>query len=185
MVTANNLSPGMTISIGSKLYRVESSVRVTVPKGKPFIKTKLRDLSTDKESEKNFKPDQEVKDIHLVERSLEYLYPENKGHVLLDIDQLVTVIGSPSVIGDKINFLKEGTEVKGSFFGEELFAIELPQFLELMVAKTDGDDDHNPLTNDMKTALLETGAEVQVPSFIGVGDIIKVDTITREYVQRV
>lgn len=185
MATANNLSPGMTISIGSKLYRVESSVRVTVPKGKPFIKTKLRDLANDKETEKNFKPDQEVKDVLLVERPLEYLYPEGKGHVLLDIDQLITVNAPSAVIGEKINFLKEGTEIKGAFFGDELFAIDLPQFLELMVAKTEGDDDHNPLSNDTKTALLETGAEVQVPSFIGVGDIIKVDTTTREYVQRV
>lgn len=185
MVTANNLSPGMSILIGAKLYRVESAVKVTVTKGKPFIKSRIRDLANGKELEKNFKPDQEVKDVQLQDRSLEYLYPEGKGHVLLDIDNLVTLQASSSVIGEKINFLKEGTELKGAFFGDELFAIELPQFLELMITKTEGEDDQNPLSNDTKMALLETGAEVEVPSFIGVGDIIKVDTMTREYVQRV
>ena len=75
MVASTQITPGMTISIGNKLYRVESSVKVTVPKGTPFIKTKLRDLSTNEIVEKSFKPDQAIKDVSLSERKLEYYPP--------------------------------------------------------------------------------------------------------------
>ena len=89
------------------------------------------------------------------------------------------------VVGSKASYLKEGVQVKGEFYGESLFAIELPQFLEIMVAKTDSDDFDVPLTNSSKKATLETGAIIEVPPFIESGDIIKVDTTSKEYVQRV
>lgn len=185
MITSSNLTPGMTISIGNKLYRVESSVKVTVTKGKPFIKTKLRDLVTGKVSEKNFKTDQNVQEVSLVERTLEYLYPEQNNFLFLDIDNLEIVKVPSNVVVDKINYLKEGTEMTGSIYGDTVFAVELPQFLELMVAKTEGEDESETVSSDMKMAVLETGAKVEVPGFITVGDIIKVDTKTNEYVQRV
>ena len=78
----------MTISIGNKLYRVESSIKVTVPKGTPFVKAKLRDLSSNETIEKSFKPDQQIKDVSLSERRLEYLYLEAKEHLFLDINTL-------------------------------------------------------------------------------------------------
>lgn len=175
----------MTISLGGKLYRVESSVKVTVARGKPFIKTKLCDLASNKITEKNFKPDQNVDEVSLTERKLEYLYPESKGFMFLDIDNLEIVEVPSAVVVDKINYLKEGTEMVGSFYGDTIFAVELPQFLELMVAKTDEDSGGNSISGELKQAVLETGATVSVPGFIGVGDIIKVDTKTNEYVQRV
>ena len=85
MAANKQITPGMTISLSGKLYRVESSVKVTVPKGTPFIKTKLRDIATNQVIEKNFKPDQEVKDVSLAERRLEYLYLEGKDYLFLDI----------------------------------------------------------------------------------------------------
>jgi elongation factor P len=87
-------------------------------------------------------------------------------------------------VGDKTNYLKEGTNVTASFYGDTVFSIELPQFLELMVAKTEKEDEV-PLSNSNKIAVLETGAKIEVPSFIEVGDIIKVDTKSNEYIQRV
>lgn len=183
MTTSNQLTPGMIIALDDKLYFVESSVKVTVSKGKPFVKTKLRNLTTNKVTEKNFKTDQAFKEVTLLERKLEYLYPEGKEFIFLDTDDLELVKVPGTVVVDKINYLKEGTEMTGSFYGDAIFAVELPQFLELMVADTD--DDVGSVSSDMKKAILETGAEVEVPGFIGVGDIIKVDTKTNEYVQRV
>ena len=81
MVASQQLTPGMTLSIENKLYRVESVVKVTAPKGQPFIKTKLRDLASDKVVEKNFKVGQDVKDVALEERSLEFLYLEGKSYL--------------------------------------------------------------------------------------------------------
>ncbi len=185
MVTSNQLAPGMVVSVEEKLFRVESVVKVTVPKGQPFIKTKLRNLTTDKAVEKNFKVGQEVKDVSLQERRLEYLYLEGRSYLFLDINNLEQVFVSPDVIGDKINFLKEGVEIQASFYGDTIFSVELPQFLELMVAKSEPAEEGSSLTNTTKEAILETGAVIIVPPFIEPGDVIKVDTRTREYIQRV
>jgi elongation factor P len=184
MATSNQLNPGMTISIGNKLYRVESSVKVTVPKGTPFIKARLKDLTSNDIVEKNFKLNQPIKDVSLAERRLEFLYPEGEGYLFLDIVNLEQVHVPSPVVSSKVNFLKEGVELKAFFYGETIFAVELPQFLELMVAKTLTDEDSD-LANGAKIAVLETGAKIEVPPFIETGDIIKVDTKTDEYIQRV
>lgn len=184
MTTSNQLNPGMTISIGNKLYRVESSVKVTVPKGTPFIKTKLKDLSTNDTVEKNFKLNQPIKDVSLIERRLEFLYPEGEEFLFLDVVNLDQVLVPNPIVGDKVDFLKEGVELKAFFYGDTVFAVELPQFLELMVAKTQSDEETR-LAGGAKIATLETGAKIEVPPFIETGDIIKVDTKTEEYIQRV
>lgn len=184
MTTSNQLNPGMTISINNKLYRVESSIKVTVPKGTPFIKTKLRELSTNETVEKNFKLNQPIKDVSLIERRLEFLYPEGEEFLFLDVVNLEQVLVPVGIVGDKINFLKESIELKAFFYGDTIFAVELPQFLELMVAKTHMDEEGISATGT-KMAILETGAKIEVPPFIETGDIIKVDTKTEEYIQRV
>lgn len=185
MVMSNQLNPGMTISISNKLFRVESCVKVTVPKGAPFIKTKLRDLTSNELIEKNFKVNQSIKDVNLAERRLEFLYLEGKDYLFIDIETLDNVLIPQHIIGNSINYLKEGVEVKAFFFGDTIFAVELPQFLELMVAKVEGADNKSILANASKTATLETGAKLEVPPFIEAGDIIKIDTRSYEYIQRV
>lgn len=184
MVTSNQLTPGMTLSIAGKLFKVESMVKVTVAKGQPFIKTKLRNLANDKVIEKNFKPGQEVSDVSLEERRLEYLYLEGSSYLFLDATNLEQVLVTPDVIGDRIHFLKEGTELHATFYGDTIFTVELPQFLELMVTKTDAAEG-GAMAGATKKAVLETGAEIDVPRFIESGDVIKVDTRSREYIQRV
>lgn len=179
------LSPGMTISLNNKLYKVESSVKVTVPKGAPFIKTKLRDLSTQEIIEKNFKPDQVIKDVSLLERKLEFLYPEGKNYLFLDIGNLEQILIPASIIAEKVSYLKEGIDLKASFYGDTVFSVELPQFLELMVAKVETQKSIKGDRGGVKVVTLETGAKIDVPPFIEVGDIIKVDTKTDEYIQRV
>lgn len=182
MVQSNQISPGMTISLNGKLYRVESSVKVTVPKGTPFIKTKLRDVVDNELIEKNFKLNQPIKDVSLLERRLEFLYLEGKDYLFLDITNLEQILVPSPVVGNRVNYLKEGVEVKASLYGDTVFAIELPQFLELMVSKTENEGSS---ASAAKVAILETGAKVEVPPFIESGDIIKVDTKTDEYIQRV
>lgn len=185
MVASNQITPGMTLSINGKLYRVESSVKVTVPKGTPFIKTKLRDLATNEQIEKSFKPDQAVKDVSFGERRLEFLYLEGKDYLFLDVGNLEKVLVAGDVVGANINYLKEGVELKASMYGDTIVSIELPQFLELMVAKIEGDNSRKGASNNARIAVLETGAHIEVPPFIEVGDLVKVDTKTDEYIQRV
>lgn len=185
MVLSQQIVPGMTLTLEGKLFRVESVVKVTMAKGQPFIKTSLRNLSTDKTIEKNFKVGQEVTDVQLQERVLEFLYLEGKSYLFLDIGKLDQVLVSPEVIGESVNFLKEGTQLQATFYGDTIFSVELPQFLELMVSKTAEPMEKGALSNALKEAVLETGATIEVPPFIESGDVIKVDTRTREYIQRV
>jgi elongation factor P len=189
MVASNQLAPGMTISLEGKIYRVESAVKITVPQGAPFIKTKLKDLMSDDAVEKSFKVGQEVQDVTLSEKRLEFLYPEGQDYLFLDIGDLDQVIVGRDVIGDKVNYLKEAVEIKALFYGQAVFSVELPQFLELMVVKIEGGEDEaeeeNPLAQGTHLARLETGGLIAVPRFIASGDIIKVDTQLNEYVQRI
>lgn len=183
MTNSNQLMPGMTLLVDEKLYRVESSVKVTMARGQPFIKTRLRNLTTDEAIEKNFKIGQEVSEVSLQERRLEFLYLEDKSYLFLDIDNLDQVLVPLDIIGDKVHFLKEGVELLAAFYGETIFSVELPQFLELMVAKTESGEGI-ALANSSKKAVLETGAVIVVPQFIESGDVIKVDTRNKEYIQR-
>ncbi len=185
MPTTTFVSPGMTISLEKNFFRVESSIKVSAPKGAPFVKTKLRNLATNEIVEKNFKLDQPVEVVSLVERSLEFLYLEGKDYLFLDIDQLEKILVPSKIIGDKVNYLKEGIEVKGHCYGNTIFSIELPQFLELMVSRVESNEEGGIMSGGTKTVVLETGARIEAPPFIEVGDIIKVDTKSNEYIQRV
>jgi len=183
MVVSNNISPGMVLSVNNNLYRVESVLKVKAPKGLPFMRTKLMNLVSNDLEEKNFKVDQTLKDVVLVERKLEFLYLEGKDYLFIDTGNLEQVLVPASVVGNQVNYLKEGVDVKAVFYGDIIFSVELPQFLELMVEKVEAEDSRR--ANSVRIAILESGARIEVPPFIEVGDIIKVDTRTDEYIQRV
>lgn len=185
MTASNQIVPGMVISLSGELYNVESSVKVTVAKGTPFIKTKLRNLLSGKIVEKNFKPDQVVKGVSLTEKCLEFLYVEKGNYLFLDIGTLDQISVSQKIVGDNANYLREGVEVKASFYGDTMFSLELPQFLEIMVVETEEKKEDISVSDATKVAILGSGAQVDVPSFIEPGDIIKIDTKTNEYIQRV
>ena len=184
MILASQLTVGMTISLGDSYYRVESISKVSVQKTMQLLRVKLRNVQDEEVIEKNFKPSQKVEEVSIAEHKLEYLYPQDNKYVFLDITTLELVHVSKEIIGASVLFLKEGTEVKAICCGTSIFSIELPQFLELMVASLGGT---KKTTHDgaVRHAKLESGADVEVPPFIEVGDIIKVDTKSKEYIQRV
>lgn len=182
---SNQVTAGMTIALEGQIYRVESAVKVAVPKGTSLVKTKLRNLLTEELKEKSFKASQSIEEVSLLERKLEYLYLEERGYLFLDVGSLDQLVVPAPVIGEKVSYLKEGVEVKANLYGEVVVSIELPQFLELQISKISSTEGRNPVANASRLATLETGAKVEVPAFIESGDIIKVDTQNNEYVQRV
>jgi len=184
-IASSQVSSGMVLSLDGKIYRVESITKVNLPKGVPFIKAKLKCLASEEVCEKNFKPDQLVEEVMVSERNLEYLYPEGGGHLFLDIDYLEHVSVSKEIVGDKIHYLKEGIQVKAILYGTQVFSIELPPFLELMVVKIEESDSQFSISDTDRTATLETGGVVKVPLFIAMGDVIKVDTQNGEFIQRI
>lgn len=184
MTTSNQIVPGMILLIQEKMYRVESVVRVTVPKGTPFIKTKLKELDSGQVIEKNFKLNQAVSEVTLMERRLEFLYTEGQDYLFLDISNLDQVLVPRDVVGKQAHFLKEGTEVKASLYGSNVFSIELPQFLEIMVTKVE-EGRAKGAEGMLRCVVLETGGRLDAPLFIEAGDVIRVDTRTEKFVQRV
>lgn len=185
MVSSSQITPGMVIILDKKIYKVESCLPVKTATGVSFIKVKLRDFKNDKVIEKNLNMGQEIKEVALQERTLEFLYPEGKKYLFLDIKNLEKVFVLAKALSEKINFLKEGVIIKAKFYSDQVFDIELPMFLELMVVDTQSVFGEVSVANSMKNAVLETGAKIKVPLFIEVGDIIKVDTQRCEYIQRV
>ncbi len=129
----------------------------------PFIKTKLKNLLSDEVIERNFKLNQPIQDVSLAERKLEYLYLEGKDYLFFDVGNLEQVLVPSQVIGDKVNYLKEGIELKAMFYGDSIFSVELPQFLELMVVKTEESESAVHVANATKLAILETGAKSKSP----------------------
>lgn len=186
--TASQLAPGMMIKLADgAIYLVESAVRVSLAKGVAVIKAALKQLATTEIVEQNFKPEQQVEEVHLAEKKFEYLYVDQGKHLFLDVQDLELIHIVPQVIGEKVNYLKEGIEVMAQLYDELIYSVQLPQFLELMVVKV---EEKRPnasasITQHENLALLETGMKVAVPSYVGSGDVIKVDTLTDQFVQRV
>jgi len=185
VVISKPITTGMIISVTKKLYQVESCTKVSVAQKSPFIRAELRNIRTDEVIEKNFKVGQNVNGITLEDKKLEFLFFEDKGYLFLDIDTFDKVWIKPDDIGQQAAYLKEGIEVKSSFYGEEAVNIVFPQFLELMISQIESEEEDIFASDVMQKAVLETGAVVEVPQFIKVGDIIKIDTTSGEYIQRV
>lgn len=185
MVLSNQLSVGMFISIKEKIYKVVALSKVSGSKGETFIKASLQASGSDLVVERNFKVGQEIKETPSELRTLEYLYAEDDKYLFLDLGNYEKVYIPKEIMKDNFLFLKAGVTLLASMCDDIVLAIELPSFLELMVAKADSPNDALSLNGGTKKAQLETGIEVTVPSFIEIGDVIKIDTRTCEYIQRV
>lgn len=185
--TAAHLLPGMMIRLDQDVYRVESSVRVAIAKGVAVMKTRLLHMTTEESLERNFKMDEVIEEVKLSERKFEYLYFDQGKHLFLDVVDLNVVAVSPEVIGENVNYLKEGVHVVAKLYGDHVYSIELPQFLELMVARVEEGQvtASASITHNENIAVLETGAKIAIPSYVDSGDHIKVDTTKNEFIQRV
>jgi elongation factor P len=183
MILASQITAGMTILLAKKPYKVESVVKVTLQKSNPIIKVKLEQLETHEFVEKNFRPTQEIEDVALEDHKLEFLYVEGSDYAFLDIGTLDLHKVPGAILGRQIRYLKEGVDVKAVCYGQTILAIEIPQFLELMVSSIETKEDKK--RGSLRIAVLETGAHLEVPPFVEAGDVLKVDSSTDEYVQRV
>ena len=154
MILASQLTAGMTIILSKKPYRVDSVVRVTLQKANPLVKVKLEQLETHEIVEKNFRLTQELEDVSLEEHRLEFLYIEDGEHVFLDIGTLDLHKVKDEVLGRQTRYLKEGIDVKAVCYGQTILAIEIPQFLELMVTSIDTKEDKKRGT--LRIAIVET-----------------------------
>ena len=178
------IGKGVTIEFDGNVYRVEDFQHVKPGKGAAFIRTKLKNVKTGGVVEKTFRPTEDVDTAHIERSTKQYLYNDGDLYYFMDTESFEQMPLNRDVLGDAFKFVKEEMMVKVVSYKGQVFAIEPPTFVELEVTHTEPGLAGNTATNTLKPATLETGCEIKVPLFINIGDKIKIDTRTGEYLSR-
>ncbi len=185
MITANDLRAGVTFEMDGDLYVVISFQHIKPGKGSPFVRLKIKNLDTGNIVEKTFRPEEKFKKAFLERKTMQYLYREGDSFVFMDMETYDQVYLNEKEVGDAVNFLKDNLELTIVFYKNRPVSVDLPTFVELKVVHTEPGVKGDTATTAMKPAILETGYKVNVPLFINEGDVLKIDTRTGEYLERV
>jgi len=181
---ATQLRKGMIVKIDNELYRIFDRQHVTPGNLRGFVRVKMRNLRTQSQSETKLRSEDLVERATLDEKEMQYLYNDGDGYHFMDTETFEQVQISADDLGDGVGFLKAEMNIRVEFYGERPVGVELPQTVDLKVIETIPAIKGATATNQMKPATLETGVIVQVPPFIGEGDVIRVNTVTGEYQAR-
>ena len=177
---------GMHISLDGDVFTIIEFQHVKPGKGGAFVRTRLRKLKSGTTMEKTFRAGEKVEPVFVEKRKLQYLYRQASELVLMDLESYEQEPVEESVIGGPAKYLKEDMELTALVAGGEVLGYEVPNFVELEVVETDpGYKGDTVSGSSTKPAKLESGATVQVPFHINVGDCVKVDTRTDNYLERV
>lgn len=185
MISVNDLKNGTTINIDGNLFIVTWFQHVKPGKGGGFMKTKLKNLKTGAVLEKTFRSVEMVEQIFLEEKEMQYSYKDGDQVWFMDVSNYDQVPLSEDVIGEGVKFLKENMKVQVVFYEGKVVGVEIPTFVELKVTQTEPGFKGDTVSTSFKPATMETGVVVQVPLFIKEGDMLKIDTRTGDYIQRV
>ncbi|MFN2144821.1 MAG: elongation factor P [Anaerolineales bacterium] len=185
MIDANALRKGVTFTIDNELYKVLDYHHHKPGRGLATIRVKAVNLRTGANIEKTFSSSEKVEDVRLDYHTAQYLYNDGSDFHFMDTETYDQPAIPAAVISDAANFLIENMEIKLTFFQGEVLDIDLPTSVELEVTRADPAVRGDTATGVNKKVLTQTGLEVSVPAFIEVGDVIKVDTRTGEYITRV
>ncbi|RKX61189.1 MAG: elongation factor P [Thermodesulfobacteriota bacterium] len=176
---------GLKIEWEGKPYEILEYQHVKVSKNQPTVRTKLKDLITGRVLEVNFRAGDKFEKPDFEEKEVQYLYKDADQYVFMDLEDYDQIYVSKDEIGDSAKFLKENLNVCILYYKGKVIGIELPNIVELKVIETEPGVKGDTVGTATKPAKLETGLVIQVPLFINEGDIIKVDTRTGKYVERV
>jgi elongation factor P len=176
---------GQTVKIDGKLYAIVDYQHVKLGKGGAVYQTKLKSLTDGLIQNVRLRSEETIEEAYLDKRTYEYLYSSGSEHILMDIQTYDQITLDDDAFGDAPKYLKPNTKLQVSMYQGKPVIVELPNTVDLQVTDTPPEIKGATATNQPKPATLETGLVVQVPSFIKVGDIIRVDTRTGEYVTRV
>ena len=185
MASTADFRNGMVLEIDGELVSIVGFQHVKPGKGGAFVRTKLKKVLTGAVVDRTFRAGEKVNEVRLERKPLQYLYGDGQLYHFMDITTYEQFPVSGKVLGDQVKYLKENLEVTGLFQGDTILGMELPFFVELKVVETDPGVRGDTATGGSKPAKLESGAIVNVPLFIEVGDTIKVDRRTNEYLERV
>ncbi|MEN9230241.1 MAG: elongation factor P [Thermostichus sp. DG02_5_bins_236] len=184
MISSNDLRPGTSVEIDGSPYKVIDFLHVKPGKGAAFVRTKLKNMQTGNVVEKTFRAGETLPAATIEKVDMQYLYAEGDALVFMDMETYEQAPITASQIGNSVKYLKENMEVAILRWNGQVIDVELPNTVTLEVVETDPGVKGDTATGGTKPAKLETGAEVQVPLFIKVGERIRVDTRTDSYLGR-
>ncbi len=185
MAKISDISNGTFLRYNNELAVVMEYQHRTPGNLRAFYQVKMRYIKSGKLIEDRYRPDEQVEIVRVEVKEQQYLYKDGNSLVCMDNETFDQTYISEEVIGDNLKFLKEGMVLKISFDGETAIYAEAPNMVELEVTYTEPGAKGDTATKTLKPATLETGAEIRVPLFVNIGEKIKIDTRTGEYVERV
>lgn len=184
MISAGDFRNGVTFEMDGQVMQVIEFQHVKPGKGAAFVRTKMRNVITGAVTETSFNPSAKFENAFVERRSMEYSYNDGNLYYFMDQETYELEPVDASLLGDSFKFVTENMVCTVSSYKGKVFAVEPPNFVELEVTQTDPGFAGNTATNVLKPATVTTGAEVKVPLFINIGDRIKIDTRSGEYLER-
>ncbi|HEY8464660.1 MAG TPA: elongation factor P [Bacillota bacterium] len=185
MISVTDFRTGLTIEVDGDLYTVVEFMHVKPGKGAAFVRSKLKNIRTGYTVERTFNSNEKVETARIDFREMQFLYKSDDEYTFMDTETFEQLVIPESKMGEAPKYLKENMNVEIQSYGSEILGVQLPNSVELEVVETDPTFKGDTATGGSKPAKLETGAVVNVPFFIEVGDIILVDTRTNQYLKRV
>jgi elongation factor P len=184
MISSNDFRTGTTIELDNQVWRVVEFLHVKPGKGSAFVRTKLKAVQSGNVVEKTFRAGETVPQAQLDKATLQHTYMEGDIYVFMDMASYEETRLTAPQIGEQRKYLKEGMEVSVVFWNRKPLEVELPNSVTLAVTQTDPGVKGDTATGGTKPAIVETGAQVMVPLFISIGEKIRIDTRTDNYLGR-
>ena len=185
MIFAGDFRNGTTFEMDSQVYRVVEFQHVKPGKGAAFVRTKLKNVIAGTTMEKTFNPSEKVEEVSITTSEMQYLYNDGETYTFMDNNTYEQVELNKSAIEDILPYLLDNMNVKVLSYKGNIFGVEPPTFVELEVTYTEPGIKGSTATGTTKPATVETGASFQVPLFVEIGNKIRIDTRTGEYMERV
>ena len=182
---AGDVRNGTTFELDGSVFKVVEFQHVKPGKGAAFVRTKLKNLITGAVLEKTFNPSEKLQGAEIEKRDMQYLYNDGDLYYFMDNENYEQMPLNKEQLGDSLKYIKENMSVKVLSFKGKVFSVEPPMFVELEVTYTEPGFAGNTTTTSGKPATLENGSEILVPLFVNIGDVIKIDTRTGEYMERI
>jgi elongation factor P len=185
MISAGDFRKGITFEMDGQVYQVIDFQHVKPGKGAAFVRTKYKNIVTGATQERAFNPSDKFPRAHVETKEMQYLYDDGDLYYFMDSETYEQVPLSKEMVEDAIQYLRPNDYATIKFFKGNAFSVDPPNFVELEVVQTEPGFKGDTAQNTFKAATVETGAQIQVPLFIEIGDIIRIDTRTGEYMSRV
>lgn len=184
MISTNQFKNGMTIELDGDLWTIVEFQHVKPGKGGAFVRTKLKNVKTGAVVDRTFRAGEKFELAHMERRPMQYLYSTGSTYVFMDNTTYEQVELGEERLGDTVRFLKENVEISVLTSNGEILGVELPMFVEMKVTDTVPSVKGDTVSGGTKPATVETGTVVSVPFHINVGDVIRVDTRSGDYVSK-